>query len=272
MKMIEEYIEWLNLNYENEATRKIYLKNVVAYFKNKEKFVQDSLNDYFMTLKVANSTHAQIINSLKTYQKFLMNHNKEKIEIEYPRTRKATVSDPKFITEEQLEEILEKIPIVFQEYDKARAVLALMFYTGMRPKEIVTLTRDEFVLSKCMIEIRKTKTHHDRDIPFPESMVESISSYFSRTLEVDNAFNITDRYLQYICMKVKEYFSLRYFSPYVLRHSYAKWFLKRTSNDHNGLQKLMGHSDLKTTLGYTKKSNEEAIESYREIFRKRNSK
>jgi len=272
MKKLPEFIEWLHLNYEQEATRKIYSKNVYAYFKNNDMFNQESLNAYFKTLSVANSTHALIINSLKIYQKFLLNFNKEKLDIEYPRLRKATTSDPKFITEEELEEILEKIPVVFQEYDKARAVLALMFYTGMRPKEIVSLTRDEFMLSSCTIELNDTKTHHDRIIPFPKLLLDSISSYFNRTLEVSNAFNITDRYLQYICIKVKENFALRYFSPYVLRHSYAKWFLKRTHNDHNGLQKLMGHSDIKTTLGYTKQSNDEAIESYRNIFNKRKGK
>ena len=272
MKKLSEFIEWLELNYENEATRKIYLKNINAYFKKYDVFNQECINSYFKALTVANSTHAQIINSLKTYQRFLTNYNKTKIDIDYPRTRKATTSDPKFITEEELEEIIEKIPIVFQEYDKARAVIAIMFYSGMRPKEIILLERSEFNLKDCVIELLKTKTHHDRIIPFPDSMRESIQSYFDRTEEVSNAFNVTDRYLQYICLKIKENFALKHFSPYVLRHSYAKWYLKETNNDWSGLQKLMGHSDIKTTHLYTKNSNAEAIETYKNIFKKRKKK
>lgn len=272
MKYIEQFIEWLNLNYEREATRQIYLRNVEHYFKKKDIFDQESIDSYFMELNVANSSHARIVSSFKIYQKFLINHTKEPISIVYPRTRKARTGDPKYITEKELEEILAKLPVVFQDYDKVRAVIAFMFYTGMRPNEIIELKREEINLDQCRIELLKTKTHHDRDMTFPVEIKALIENYFSRCSEIDNAFNINKRYLDYICKKIKKCFGLKYFSPYVLRHSFAKFFMKISNNNMTALQKLMGHSDIAITLGYLKSSNEEAIEIYNSIVNKKKRK
>ncbi|MCK9542102.1 MAG: site-specific integrase [Novosphingobium sp.] len=272
MKELEKFTEWMNLNYEVETTRGMYLRHVNEFFKENDVFTQETVDNYLRNKKVGSGTFNIISASLKTYNRFLTNYLKQKIDISYPRPRTSSSRDPKFITEEQLDEIIEKLPIVFYDYEKARAVLLLMFYTGMRPIEIISLTRDNIDLDQCCIDVIDTKTHRDRKVAFNTDIKEYIRAYFNRDNEEENAFNIDKLYLEYICRRIKRYFSLKDFSPYVLRHSHAKWYLKISNCNYDSLQKLMGHTNILTTHNYTRKSNDEAIDDYNNVVNKRKRK
>lgn len=268
MQNIEQFIEWLNLNYDSEGTKTIYLKNMKCYFKHKDNFDQESINSYLLNKNVKNNSFNQIIISFRIYQKFLQKYLKKEIDIDFPKTRRSNSRTIKFITEKELDDILSKLTIVFQDYDKAKAILSLLFYTGMRPLEVVRLNRSDIDFDNNIIELKNTKTKRDRIVPFPNKIKKYIESYFGRYDEIDNAFNIKPNYIIYICTMIKKYFGIKHqFSPYVLRHSFAKWFLKKTHNDYNSLKQLMGHSSLMTTMIYANKNNDEAIETYKKLFK-----
>ena len=144
-------------------------------------------------------------------------------------------------------------PILVRVY-----VLLLMFYTGLRVKEIMTLSREDFLFAdesgenQSTLEI--TKEGINRKILIPGEFSHRLQHYFRWWYEETNAFNVSIGNMRYMCAYLNQYEILgegRKIYPELFRISFACRCLEQGMSLEE-LQKLLGHKSIRTTRRYLK--------------------
>lgn len=265
---LTSFKEWLLINGSAQASAITHMRKVASFFRHYEVLTQENLNSFLASKLEAwngNSTNL-FLNAMKHYAKFV------KVELEFPpyRTIDSQVKD--FITEKELDEILVKMPLIFDNYKKIKVILILLFELGLRPKELKNLKRENFDLKNKNVLISKTKVYRDRKLPISDATCKLLSDVFQQEVERENAFNLTEQGLGYIFRKISECLGLKKeFTPYSMRNSYAHNLIKRGVK-LTSLQNGLGHKNITTTLGYLKVSDEEAQNEIRAILNKKRRK
>jgi site-specific recombinase XerD len=257
--------EWMLVNGASQASAKSHCDKVASFFRQYQEFNQENLNSYLASKLdkwVGNSFNINI-NAFTHYAKFL------KMEIEIPKYHKTEKRIMEYISEKDFYDILEKTPLIFDNSDKVQAILILLFSTGLRPKEIVSLKRENFNFESKEILISNTKTHRDRAVAMSNVLCNMLPAIFSQQAEEINAFNIQHHHLTYIFQKLNEVMGLKVkLTPYSMRRSYCHNLISKGVK-LTSLQRSLGHSQIATTLRYIDVSNADAMEEIRTILNKR---
>lgn len=265
---LEQFKNWLTLNRNSKYTINTYYNQIKTFFKVYSKFTQENIN-LFLKEKIDNQAKNGTINSyiytFKTYAEFL------KIDIELPKPKRIQETFKSYITEQELNDICVKLNILTNSADKWALILRVMFYTGMRLKEITELQRKNINLEKKLILVTNTKNGEERLIPFSDKLKEILINYFKIEAEKINAFNTTRPMISHICKVIKENFNID-FHPHTLRHSGCHYFLDLLNNKYDVVQKIMGHKDIQQTIAYSLLSQEEMINLVQNAFKDSNKK
>jgi site-specific recombinase XerD len=144
-----------------------------------------------------------------------------------------------------------------------RAVLELLYGTGLRLMECVRLDLTDVDLAQGMILVRNGKGKKDRFVPIPGRAQAALETYIREVRpalterEDDQSFFVCRHGTRLGPMSVR-IMVRRYgltvgvkLSTHVLRHSYATHLLQGGA-DVRHVQKLLGHKDVATTALYTK--------------------
>lgn len=180
--------------------------------------------------------------------------------IEKPKLNKKL---PKRITKQEAEKILEcasyrKYRYHFERY-RNRAIFAIMIYAGLRASEMLNLKVDEVDLQNRIISINQGKGGKDRIVPICTGLFKILFEYLKDRERLDRKcmYFFTsiggDRSFTYNGLKkvidiLKAETGIK-FSSHRLRHTFATLMLEGGC-DLFSLQKMMGHSDIKTTTIY----------------------
>src|SRR5262249_22507937 len=143
---------------------------------------------------------------------------------------------------------------------RGRAILELLYATGIRCAELVGLDVSEVDLGARMVRVLG-KGRKERIVPFGSRAAAALQAYLAvrrrlapRTdaLYVNaNGGRLTDRSVRMLVAKrVKAVALARRVSPHTLRHSFATHLLERGA-DLRAIQELLGHASLSTTQRYT---------------------
>jgi len=143
---------------------------------------------------------------------------------------------------------------------RGRAILELLYATGIRCSELVGLDVSEIDRSARMIRVLG-KGRKERIVPFGGRAGAAIDLYLPIRQEArprtDALFvnarggRLTDRSVRLLVSKrVKAVALARRVSPHTLRHSFATHLLERGA-DLRAIQELLGHASLSTTQRYT---------------------
>jgi len=157
-----------------------------------------------------------------------------------------------------------------------RAILELLYATGMRVSELVSLKVDDANLASASVRCWG-KGAKERVIPIHPQAVTSLREYLekARALFLKDArekalfLNMRGRPLtrQGLWLIFKAYVEKAGLSPdvapHTLRHSFATHMLDRNADLIN-VQKLLGHTSISTTQVYTHVSSERLREVYDE--------
>jgi len=215
----------------------------------------------------ARSLHRKIC-SLKSFFKFLKKEGFITLNptdnIESPKIPKSL---PKTIT---IEETLKLLTTPENPRDKA--ILYLLYGTGMRVSELSNLNIDQIDLKDRIIHIVGGKGGKDRIIPLPTGIIEILTDYLEirQNDTQDPAFilnrsgnRLTPRSIQRIVKKYKKAAHLldKKVTPHTLRHAFATHLLSNAV-DIRVIQELLGHASLSTTQLYTHVSLEHLRKSY----------
>jgi integrase/recombinase XerD len=179
---------------------------------------------------------------------------------------------PNFLTEEEIERLLNAPETSFPEGIRDRAMLELLYATGLRVSELTGLVATDINFERGLLTCRG-KGSKQRYIPIGKSALlwleeyrrvrhlllgeSSVKAFFvrdgGRPLARHNFAEILKRYSAKLGFKNV--------SPHTLRHSFATHLMQRGA-DSRSVQALLGHSDLATTQIYTHLSKEHLRRTY----------
>lgn len=170
---------------------------------------------------------------------------------------------PVSLSEEEVERLLSTPDIVESEGYRDRTMLELLYATGLRVSELVTLKLEQINFRQGVIRV-SGKGNKERLIPVGEEALEWLDSYVEQ-VRGDLLKARQSHYLfptrrgpvmtrQTFWYMIKRYAKVaginRPLSPHTLRHAFATHLLNHGA-DLRVVQLLLGHSDLSTTQIYT---------------------
>ncbi len=183
------------------------------------------------------------------------------------KTPKRTKSLPKSLNENEVVKLINAMDkkagdnylSEHSEFLRLRnkVILALLYSSGLRVSELVTLHTDSVDLRDRTLRIRG-KGEKDRIVLFDEETKILLEGYLlKRGDDCDylfvnrSGYHLTPRYIQ---MMIKDYATAagikKRVTPHILRHSFATHLLKN-GVDIRAIQQLLGHANLSTTQIYT---------------------
>ncbi|HTV57016.1 MAG TPA: tyrosine recombinase XerC [Terriglobia bacterium] len=226
------------------------------------------------------SSVARKLAAIRSFFKFL---RREGVLAENPA---ATISTPKrpktlprIMTEEETNQFLNLVARESETGDAAftrdRAILELLYASGLRVSELVGLDLRTINLGECVL-LARGKGRKERMVPFGSKAKNALSNYLpirEKALREAKASSpalflnargkrLTTRSVHRI---VKQY--VRSFgpslnvSPHGLRHAFASHLLAEGA-DLRAIQEMLGHASLSTTQKYTQVSIQRLIEVY----------
>jgi site-specific recombinase XerD len=184
--------------------------------------------------------------------------------IELARTKRPQVT---FLTPEELERLAGQPDISSALGARDRAIIELLFSSGLRVSELVGLDRDHINLKRREFMVRG-KGQKDRPIFISQEAADWIDKYlekrqdnskplfirYSGTKQVDNTGNFHRLTARSVQRMVARYALLagitKHVSPHTLRHSFATDLLMNGA-DLRSVQAMLGHSNISTTQIYT---------------------
>ncbi len=184
--------------------------------------------------------------------------------VELARTNRAQVT---FLSPEELERLFQEPDLNKLSGIRDRAILELLFSSGLRVSELVGLDRDHINLKRREFMVRG-KGQKDRPIFISETAAEWVQKYlderndttrplfvrYSGSKKVDvsgNFHRLTARSVQRLVSKYALLAGItKHVSPHTLRHSFATDLLMNGA-DLRSVQALLGHSNISTTQIYT---------------------
>ena len=190
-------------------------------------------------------------------------------------TPKQDKSVPSFLSEEEMQEFLD-LPQTAKPLDlRDKAMLELLYATGIRVSELVGICLEDVKFASRLIRI-KGKGKKERLVPFGRTAEKSLRSYLRvRPLLNKEQVEETTFFLNYRGQKlssrsvertVDKCIQLsavrRKISPHSLRHSFASHLLSRGA-DLRIIQELLGHESLATTQKYTHLDLKHLLDVYR---------
>lgn len=171
---------------------------------------------------------------------------------------------PKYLTEQQVSDLLNapspEIPLELRD----KAMLELLYATGLRVTELVSLTVDNLNIHQGIVRVIG-KGNKERIVPMGEEAAHWIHQFvlYGRSILLDGQSSDVlfpsrrgvQMTRQTFWHRVKHYAVLaeinsEALSPHVLRHAFATHLVNHGA-DLRVVQMLLGHSDLSTTQIYT---------------------
>lgn len=205
--------------------------------------------------------------ALRSFLRFCAKRNWETLapdKIELARTKRPQVT---FLTGEELERLTAQPDTSKLNGLRDRAILELLFSSGLRVSELVGLDRDHINLKRREFMVRG-KGQKDRPIFISAEAADWINKYlemradntkplfirYSGSKKIDNSGNFTRLTARSIQRMVARYALLagitKHVSPHTLRHSFATDLLMNGA-DLRSVQAMLGHSNIATTQIYT---------------------
>lgn len=252
---IYKYLEYINKDYNKTNNKDVY-----NYLKH---LSDNSYSIYSVVRKIS---------SIKSFYNYLSEESIYEInlDIERPRFYKKL---PHILTIDQVDKLLDiKLETPFDYRNKA--MLELMYATGLRVSELINLTPLNIDLERKLVRCYG-KGNKERIIPVGDTAVKYLKIYLEeyrtdltkKTL-CDNLFlnnhgkKLTRQGFFKILKKQADIKEIKEnITPHMLRHSFATHLLNNGA-DLRSIQMMLGHENISTTGIYTNVSKDKLKENY----------
>jgi integrase/recombinase XerD len=223
---------------------------------------KDQLANYFTIRKFSANSINNLIKAGKDFCRYLGLKEHICFEMKQLDVEKKLRN---YLTEDDIKKAIKYIATYNGRLDvnKIECVLYFILFTTVRKSEILNLKREKFNFENNTVKIYEKKLKQEKNIPFPVKFSEQLQLYFKSEDENTNAFNITKSQVDYLFRIVIAKYLGKKVSPHMLRHGSAKYLLGQ-GIPITCLQKIMGHSNITTTLIYAEADEKEIERNYRE--------
>ena len=227
------------------------------------------------------SSIARKLSAVRAFFKFL---KREGVLAENPSTLVSTPKQdktlPRIMTEEEMNAFLDAVAEATKTGEPAmrrdRALLEMLYASGLRVSELVGLDLRSVNFGDCMVLVRG-KGRKERIVPFHSKAKQALEDYlpvrqrilqerkksgqqalflnvWGERLTTRSVDRLVKKYVRYYGPAVKV-------SPHSLRHAFASHLLTEGA-DLRAIQEMLGHASLSTTQKYTQVSIKQLIEVY----------
>jgi len=271
---IDDYRLYLaNEKHASENTIASYLRDVTqfnAYAVNRRKALlsvtQEDIDEYVFWLKGNGKSAATIsraVASLKSFYGFLvMRGTLSETPVVNIVMEKAEKKLPQILSGKEVELLLNQPECTDMKGYRDKAMLELLYATGIRVTELISLDLDDVILSAGIIRCRS----HDKErvIPMYPAAISAMSDYITMVREQmlarpdETALFVNmsgERMSRQGFWKVIKHYQekagiKKEITPHTLRHSFAAHLLENGA-DLRSIQEMLGHADISSTQVYT---------------------
>jgi len=252
---IYKYLEYINKDYDKTGNDDIY--NYLKYLSDKNYSI------YSVVRKIS---------SIKSFYNYLITENIYQInlDIERPQFYKKL---PHVLTIDQVDKLLDielKTPFDYRN----KAMLELMYATGLRVSELINLTPMNIDLDKQLVRCYG-KGSKERIVPMGATACKYLKLYLEEYRDAltkqticDNLFlnnhgkKITRQgFFKNLKIIADKQGITENITPHMLRHSFATHLLNNGA-DLRSIQMMLGHENISTTGIYTNVSTDDLKENY----------
>lgn len=293
--LLDPYIAFLRAERGlSSKTIDAYAEDLSVYFRDLQKAgisdIEDVTRDDILEHLARSSRRglsprsvARHLASLRSFHRFLLAEKMcRRDPTEQLDTPKFTRKLPHFLSLEEVEQLLAAPDLKTPQGARDRAMLEVLYATGLRVSELVGLSVNDVNLEAGFV-VAFGKGKKERVVPLGKTAVSFLSAYlqgpraFLLKGKSARALFVTHRQSGFTRMgfwKLLRRYALlsgitRPLSPHKLRHSFATHLLERGA-DLRAVQAMLGHADLSTTQIYTH-VNRERLKAVYDLHHPRSS-
>jgi integrase/recombinase XerD len=262
------------------------LNHFLNAFNNEKKSTDDllgsDLNDFVILQSRSGKKTNTINRRLSATRNFFLFLQKEQLFNErLPQVKPPKLASnlPSILSIEEVEALL----IAPQEDNDAemrdKAMLEVMYASGLRVSELLNLKRSQINYQKGIITIYG-KGNKERRIPIGDYAIEYVIKYIEgsryKNINRDSPYLFLNRYgkpisRQFFFLRIKKYAKRvgidRSISPHTLRHCFATHMLENGA-ELRAVQEMLGHTSIATTQIYTHLSQKRILSAF-DLYSKR---
>lgn len=282
---IEQYVEYLRTTKKSSdntvASYKRDLLKFANYFKSQEKMDirsinETNLNSYILFIEkqgMSMATVSRNIASIKSFFAYLLREGIVQADpseqLKPPKIEKKT---PDVLTISEVNKLLEQPGNTTPKEIRDRAMLELLYATGIRVTELVTLKVHDVNLKLGYVECHDA--NKSRIIPIEDAAQTALAAYLDG---VRDCMCSNSDYLFSNCKgtpmtrqgfwKIIKHYAAKAgidkdITPHMIRHSFAS-HLVNNGADLKAVQEMLGHADISTTQIYLNSKQSRLKEEYK---------
>ena len=250
LRDIRQFAHWLQNNEETTVVdaSQLNISNYLSYLESQGK---------------SGSTVSRNLASLKNFYAYLVSSGfLEKTPVVDVHVDRGEKKLPQILTGREIELLLSQPVTIDAKGNRDKAMLELMYATGIRVTELIELDVDDVNLEQGTVKCSGSKK--TRVIPLYPGALRALRVYLleyrdsmvSNTSETALFVNVNGaRMSRQGFWKILKHYQdsaqiNKEITPHTLRHSFAVHLLENGA-DLGSLQELMGHSDISSTQMYT---------------------
>lgn len=289
-KELQEFIVYLHdvkkTSANTEASYRRDLTKLVKYLSmqgvtSPEKVTASYLQSYILYLEKNNFAPATVsrnIASIKALFHYMFKEGKIVADIsESLKAPKIEKKMPEILTTEEVNKLLDQPRGNSPKETRDRAMLELLYATGIRVSELITLKVSDVNLQVGYIMCHDS--HKERVVPFGSPAKRALTDYLRSArgaLILDKTSDVLFTNCQGQPMSRQGFWKLIKFyakkagitadiTPHTLRHSFAAHLVENGA-DLRSVQEMLGHSDISTTQIYASMTQNKIREVYAKNF------
>ncbi|MDD3593498.1 MAG: tyrosine recombinase XerC [Candidatus Gastranaerophilales bacterium] len=287
-KLLEEFLLYLEVERNlSKHTLRAYTGDVEHFLFWLKNLPVQEVNTNTVRLYLAQIQHfnyskttiSRKIAALRTFYRFLYRERLVELNpVDNIRSPKKIKKLPNFLNEDEVEQIFNCIALNSPTNARNRAILELLYATGMRISELCGLNFENLNLEENEITVfgkgakerivlvsNRAKTYLEVYINDfrPDYALENEIIRENTPVFINNTgYRLNQRSVNKVLQKIsEELFITKKISPHIFRHSFATRLLENGA-DLRVVQELLGHASISNTQIYTHVSKERLKQAY----------
>lgn len=291
--MVSDYIEHLEVeggrSVRTAENYRLYLERLIEFSDDiaVENITSEIIRKYRLWLNRYESDAGETLSiitqnyhlvALRGFLRYLSNRDINSLSPEKIILPKVSRKQVTFLHYDEVTRLIEQIDCSAEIGLRDRAIIELLFSSGLRVSELVNLNRDHINTTRREFMVRG-KGQKDRPVFISKSAAQHTEEYLDTRLDNlpplflsysrNNISSMTGDYRRLSARSIQRMLSkyarlagiTKHVSPHTMRHSFATDLLMNGA-DIRSVQSMLGHSSIATTQVYTHVTDQHLRETY----------